>query len=110
VVLAVDGLSDQVPPARDPDRFAGNHVVLACQDVKVVLAHLMPHSIVVEEGTRVDEGQEIARVGNSGQTTQPHLHIHAERGGTPTTILDGKGVPITFEGRFLERNSLFTGN
>jgi hypothetical protein len=109
VVRVVDGRPDQVPPSRDSDRFAGNHVVLACQGVEVVLAHLMEESILVEEGSRVNEGEALGRVGNSGHTTQPHLHIHAERGGAPDQILNGAGVPITFRGRFLERNSLFTG-
>ncbi|MGI9182408.1 MAG: hypothetical protein ACR2H9_18165 [Longimicrobiaceae bacterium] len=48
----------------------------------------------------------LGRVGNSGNTTQPHLHIHGERGGTATSILDGEGVPIRFDGHFLVRNSL----
>jgi hypothetical protein len=43
----------------------------------------------------------IGRVGNSGNTTEPHLHIHATDPGT------GRAVPITFHGRSLTRNSLF---
>jgi murein DD-endopeptidase MepM/ murein hydrolase activator NlpD len=46
----------------------------------------------------VKEGQRIGRVGNSGNTSEPHLHIHAER--------DGAGVPLRFDGRFPVRNDL----
>jgi hypothetical protein len=109
VVRVVDGHPDQIPPERDTQNFAGNHVVIACKGVEVVLAHIMPGSISVIEGNPVNEGEVIGRVGNSGNTTQPHLHIHLERGGTPGKILVGQGVPITFRGRFLVRNSLFTG-
>ncbi|MGN7942219.1 M23 family metallopeptidase [Virgibacillus sp. 6R] len=55
-------------------------------------------SILVEAGDAVKRGQPIGLVGNSGNTTEPHLHIHAEK--------DGKGVPIRFDGKFLVRNSL----
>jgi hypothetical protein len=110
LVRVVDGLPDRPPGERDSVHIAGNHIVIACQGAEVVLAHLMQNSIVVDEGTAVKEGEELARVGNSGNTTQPHLHIHAERGGATGDILNGQGVPITFKGRFLERNSLFTGN
>lgn len=109
VVRVVDGRPDQIPPERDTQNFAGNHVVIACKGVEVVLAHLMPDSITVNEGDPVNEGEAIGRVGNSGNTTQPHLHLHLERGGPPGRILVGQGVPITFRGRFPVRNSLFTG-
>ncbi|WP_425492702.1 M23 family metallopeptidase [Lysinibacillus agricola] len=50
------------------------------------------------KGEKVKEGQILGKVGNSGNTSDPHLHIHAEK--------DGKGVAITFNDRFLVRNSL----
>ncbi|WP_260412143.1 M23 family metallopeptidase [Alkalihalobacillus sp. TS-13] len=49
-------------------------------------------------GGFVKKGEEIGLVGNSGNTSEPHIHIHAGK--------DGKGVPIRFNGRFLVRNSL----
>jgi murein DD-endopeptidase MepM/ murein hydrolase activator NlpD len=63
----------------------------------------------VTPGTGVEEGDVLGQVGNSGTTSQPHLHLHAERGGTPNEILNGEGVPIELDGRFLVRNSLFRG-
>lgn len=77
----------------------GNHVVIDCQNVRVVLAHMIPNRIRVQEQTIVKRGDPIGQVGNSGNTSEPHLHIHAEK--------NGKGVPILFRGRFLTRNSLF---
>ncbi len=46
----------------------------------------------------------------AANTSQPHLHLHVERGGDPGKILTGEGVPFKLGGRFLVRNSLFTGN
>ena len=54
-------------------------------------------------------GDVLGQVGNSGNTSQPHLHLHAERGGEPGRSLMAKGVPVKLGGRFLVRNSLFSG-
>lgn len=106
VLRAVDGLPDLLPPERDTVNLAGNHVVLECAGVKVVLAHLRQGSIAVAPGADVQVGAVLAQVGNSGNTSQPHLHMHAERGGDPDGILTGEGVPIELDGRFLVRNSI----
>jgi hypothetical protein len=106
----VDHYPDLQPPQRDEEHLAGNHVIVECKGVNVLLAHLMEGSIKVGEEDEVVEGQIIGQVGNSGNTSQPHLHIHAERGrDEDKQILEGNGVPITFGGRYLVRNSLFTG-
>jgi hypothetical protein len=107
VLVAVDEHEDQIPPNRDANNVAGNYVVIECFGVEIVLAHMKQGSVRVSAGDHVDTGDEIGAVGNSGNTTQPHLHIHAERGGNDREILNGEGVPITFENRFLVRNSLF---
>ncbi len=110
VVQRVDGHPDLTPPNRDPEHLAGNHIVLRCGDASVVLAHLQEGSISVAIDEDVFAGQALALVGNSGNTTQPHLHIHAERyEGNETDILQGEGIPILFDNRFLVRNGLFTG-
>jgi murein DD-endopeptidase MepM/ murein hydrolase activator NlpD len=47
-------------------------------------------------------------VGNSGNTTEPHLHIHASKSGTPDNLTSGIGLPILFNERFLVRNDIVT--
>ena len=107
----VDELPDQNPTERDSEQPAGNYVVISCKGVEVLLAHLKQESVLVEKGEVVQEGQLLAQVGNSGFSSQPHLHIHAERDEDPDDeILDGEAVPIRFKGRFLVRNSLFTSH
>ncbi len=106
VVAAVDGMPDLNPPERDQTNLAGNHVILSCDDAKVVLAHMLQGSVAVAVGDTVDTDRILGRVGNSGNTTQPHLHLHAERGGPSDEILTGTGIPVTFGGRFLVRNSV----
>lgn len=100
VVDMQNDLPDFSPPKSDPENPKGNHVTLSCEnyDATVLLAHMQKGSIVVEVGEKVKTGQMLGKVGNSGNTTEPHLHIHAEK--------EGKGIPITFKDRFLVRNSL----
>ncbi len=56
---------------------AGNHVMLQAKEGYIVfLAHLRNQSISVTEGEQVRQGQAIGMVGNSGNSTMPHLHIN----------------------------------
>lgn len=96
-----DGLPDLAPPERDRTHAAGNHVLLDCEGTHVELAHLQRGSIVVRVGQHLATGQRIGRVGNSGNTSEPHLHIHAVDAAT------GAAVELAFEGRVPVRNRVF---
>jgi hypothetical protein len=104
IVEAVDGLPDLIPPARDREHPAGNHVVIECGDVRVELAHLQNGS-ARPPGTIVVTGDLVGRVGNSGNTSEPHLHMHAIRAGTASE--NGEGVPMLLDGTFPVRNTVF---
>lgn len=83
----------------------GNHVLIETHAVSgrrvvVALCHLQHASIIVQEGQRVRCGDQIARCGNSGNSTEPHLHLHALDG---SDMLHSNAVPITFYGS-LPRN------
>jgi len=108
VTSVMNALPDLHPGEMDKKNVAGNHIVICCDDshVYIGLAHLMQDSVLIKAGDRVIVGQALARVGNSGNTSEPHLHIHAKRGGKPESMLDGEGVPMRFGGRWLIRNSL----
>lgn len=106
-VLAIEnGLIDLIPPATDTTNPAGNYVLLACDGFEVLLAHMQEGSVKVGAGDAVNVNTRLGLVGNSGNTSEPHLHIHAERGGEPATILNGDSVPITIDGRFLVRGDV----
>ena len=96
---------------RDRQRPAGNHILMRCDgtDVDVLIAHLQAGSVRVRKGEHIDAGRRVGAIGNSGNSTEPHLHIHAKRGGRSDTGLEGEGVPIAFQGRFLVRNDAVTG-
>lgn len=101
VVAVVDGLPDLEPPKADKDNPAGNHVILSCGDMKVELAHLRSGTLAVEPGQSIFVGQAIGQVGNSGNSTEPHLHIHA------VDVRSGTGIQMSFDGVVPVRNTLF---
>jgi Peptidase family M23 len=103
----VNNLPDLIPPAKFRQSPAGNHILIRCKGAQVLMAHLLGGSVAVQAGDWVKQGQAIAKIGNSGNTTEPHLHIHARKENTGNSLLDGEGLSITFDGRFLVRNSLF---
>lgn len=106
VLEAVDNLPDLIPPATDRENPPGNYVVIGCRDVRVVLAHMKPGSLMAGEGDPVSAGQPLGQVGNSGNTSEPHLHIHAEKP-VPGSAFGNEGVPMRFNGRFPVRNTVF---
>ena len=93
-------LPDLRPPRSDRENAAGNHVAIVCDGMTVELAHLQNGSVEVRTGDRLTKGMRLGRLGNSGNTSEPHLHIHA-------VDSQGLGVPIVFEGRFPVRNGIF---
>lgn len=107
VLVTVDGLPDLPVGERDRRNLAGNHVVVECGDVEVVLAHLRQGSVTVATGDTVAVGDRLGEVGNSGNTSEPHLHLHAERGGPRGVILEGEAVPMLIDGRYLVRGDVF---
>ena len=63
----------------------------------LLLAHLQRGSLRVRAGDDVEPGTLLAEVGHSGNSTEPHLHIHAQRPGIPAAPLDAEPVPMRFE-------------
>jgi hypothetical protein len=72
----------------------GNHIILEVAPKEYLfLCHLKPGSIAVKAGDRVTKGQVVAHVGNTGNTSEPHLHIHLQD--SPIAHL-GEGIPLYF--------------
>jgi len=114
VVDTAGHFPDLTPGKRMPEHPAGNHVWLRRDSLYVVLAHLKAGSVQVTPGERVEAGERLAAVGNTGNTSEPHLHVHAvtlpsDATPDPDSLLGrGTPVPLRFDGRFLTRNDQFT--
>lgn len=89
-----DGEPDAAPGEPDRLRRGGNRIVLqVAPEEYLFLMHLEAGSIRVTPGQPVRRGEVIARVGNSGNSTEPHLHLHLQD--TPTHDW-GQGIPFHF--------------
>jgi hypothetical protein len=83
VTFVLDGRPDQTIGSTDGHYQSGNNVVIDIGGGRYLLiGHLSPGTIRVKVGDQVRLGQQIANVGNSGNTTEPHLHIQAQTIGT----------------------------
>lgn len=106
VILAVGDRDDMRVPEVDEGHPAGNHVLLRCDGIDILLAHFRQGSLQVTVGDASLVGEQIAEVGNSGESSEPHLHIHAQMPGTEDAPFGGVPVTMRLEGRFLARGDL----
>ncbi|GEP56424.1 M23 family metallopeptidase [Reyranella soli] len=99
VVSSRNDLPEQVPGALPQgmtiDQADGNFVVLDIGGGNYVLyAHMQPGSVTVKAGARVKRGDVLGKVGNTGNTQAPHLHLHVMDGPSP---LASNGLPYVFD-------------
>jgi hypothetical protein len=95
VIEVIEGVRDNAPGSLNPYSAVGNCVIIQHrQDEVSVLAHLKRGSIVVKEGDRVMRGQIVGKCGNSGNSSEPHLHYHLQNS---PVLQDGLGIHCAFE-------------
>lgn len=98
VVSTLDGLADQVPTQGTPvtlQTVTGNEVTLDLGNSRFAFyGHLKPGSLRVKPGDRVRRGQVLALVGNTGNTTAPHLHFQLMDG---PSALASEGIPYVMD-------------
>lgn len=79
VVLVVDGVPDNTPGTLNPIYVPGNTVIIQTDNNEyLVLAHFKQQSITVRQGQKVKAGQLLGLCGNSGNSSEPHLHFHVQ--------------------------------
>lgn len=105
VALAVDGFADMPVPHMDAANMAGNFIAVDCGDFFVILAHLRKGSMTVSAGDTVIVGDVLGEMGNSGNSSEPHLHVHAQRDLPEDFPLSGEPLSLTLNGVFPVRNT-----
>ncbi len=89
----------------DAEDGSGNHLSIVCDNAVVSLMHLQHGSVLLEQGERVEAGQEVGKVGNSGFSQEPHLHLQAAVRNDAGRLV---GIPMRFGDRSLARNDIST--
>jgi hypothetical protein len=99
-----DGHPSDLMGNMNKDHPGGNYIIMDIgQEKYVYFGHLINGSIMVEEGQSVTAGTVLGRIGNSGYSTHPHLHLHVQN--KPVSDPEGR---ITYPFRFtkMRRNRL----
>jgi hypothetical protein len=98
VVEARDGIPDGVPPNNyaptNLQNVFGNFIILDIGAGRyAAYAHVIPGTVAVKIGDSVTLGQVIGKLGNTGNSTGPHLHFHICNG---RDGIDSEGLPFSF--------------
>ena len=101
VVDMLNKLDDQIPgKLPDPktitiENVDGNHVVIDLGDgVYAFYAHMQEGSVAVQPGAHVKRGDVLGKLGNTGNTSAPHLHFHLMEG---SSVLGSNGIPYVID-------------
>lgn len=112
IVTVVNNLEDNVPGQFNRDFPEGNHVIIDHENGEFsMLAHFKKGSIVVSVGDVVTKGQELGKAGNSGNSSESHLHYQLQTTANP---MNGVGLPAQFlnyhaDGDLIERGEPVRG-
>lgn len=101
VVISIGNICDDEKPFEDGSievtakDIRGNYVLIKHAEKEYgFIGHLQPQSITVKIGQKVYQGEVIAKCGNSGNTSEPHIHFHLQDG---ISFFTSAGIPITFQ-------------
>ncbi len=101
ITATKDGIPENIPGEQSRavpitlETVGGNHVILDIGSGRYAFyAHVRPGSIRVKVGDKVKKGQVLAKLGNSGNSSEPHLHFHLSDAPSP---LGSQGIPYVFE-------------
>jgi murein DD-endopeptidase MepM/ murein hydrolase activator NlpD len=102
VTKVQDGFEDQIPPGfgelDSKEELSGNIIMLMTEQngekYYIMYAHLIKGSIQVKPGDRIVKGQVIAKVGNTGHSAAPHLHLQVM---TADDAIKAEGLPFVFK-------------
>lgn len=101
VAATKDGIPQNIPGATSRavpitlETIAGNHIILDLGGGNFCMyAHLQPGSLKVKVGDKVKRGQVLGLLGNSGNSTEPHLHFQVMDGPSP---LGAEGLPYLID-------------
>jgi len=107
VVITANDVPDNRPGLMNPFQPLGNHVIIDHGNGEFsFMAHFQQFTVLVRPGEAVRKGQVLARCGNSGNSSEPHLHYHLQ---DSPRFGQGDGLPAQFQGYELDGKKIWRG-
>ncbi len=104
VTDVIEGVRDNRPGSMNPGSAVGNAVFIEHRPDEIsLLAHFKQGSIRVKPGQKVARGETLGLCGNSGNSSEPHIHYHLQNAHIPQ---DATGIRVFFDGLELERDGV----
>lgn len=89
-----NGIDDNVPGVMNARQPMGNHVIIDHANGEFsFFAHFKKGSVTVKEGDALKAGDLLGLTGNSGNSSEPHVHCHLQ---DTATFGKGRGLPAFF--------------
>jgi len=96
IALVIDGVKDNVPGEMNPFSPGGNSIIIKTVNSEyLIFCHFKHQSIKVKEGQKVVTGQSLGLCGNTGNSSEAHLHFHIQN---VEDINKATGVKCYFDG------------
>ena len=103
IVKVIDSVPDNEIGKMNPKQLTGNTVIIKTEiDEHILLAHFKNNSIEVKENDKVKKGDLLGLCGNSGNSSEPHLHLHVM---DKPQLRGATGRKIYFEELILNREA-----
>ncbi len=103
IVLVVDGIKDNKPGELNPIYIPGNTVIIkTAKNEYLFFAHFKQNSIKVKQGQKIKQGQLLGLCGNSGNSSEAHLHFHIQN---VENMVSATGVKCYFDNLIVNRQS-----
>lgn len=95
IVMAVDGVKDNTPKDMNAMYVLGNSVIIKTEKNEFLyFAHFKQYSVKVKQGQKVRQGQLLGLCGNSGNSSEPHIHFHIQHVENPNVAI---GIKCYFD-------------
>jgi len=102
VLEVIEGVHDNMPGSMNSFSAVGNCVIIQHREDEIsVLAHFKQGTIIVKQGDKVKRGQLLGQCGNSGNSSEPHIHYHLQHS---PVLQDGLGIKCVFDKLFVTRD------
>ncbi|OYY03102.1 MAG: hypothetical protein B7Y76_04360, partial [Sphingobacteriia bacterium 35-40-5] len=95
VAVVVDGIQDNIPGELNPMYVPGNTVILKTANGEFLFfAHFKYHTIKVKTGDKISRGQLLGQCGNSGSSSEAHIHFHIQN---TDNMMNATGIKCYFD-------------